>query len=77
MDRNRLLNNGGEMMRRIDIGYEDLDIYVDGKLVLHIGQVSDDETINLFLYPKGELIESVMHQEDPSHACTHEIIMER
>ena len=51
-------------MQTIDIGYDDLDIYVDGKLVLHIGQVSDDNTVNLFFYPKGEIIESIMHQED-------------
>ena len=61
----------------IDLGYGDLDIYVEGELILHIGQVSDDKVINLFLYPKGELIESLMHQEDPTSECTHEILKER
>ena len=36
----------------VDIGGKDIDIYVDGQKVLHIGQVSDDDTINLFLYPE-------------------------
>ena len=61
----------------VDIGYGDIDIYVDGQLILFIGQVSDDNTINLFLYPKGDLIESIMHQEDKESKCTHEIITER
>jgi hypothetical protein len=33
----------------IEIGGFDINIYVDGQKVLHIGQVSDDDTINLFL----------------------------
>jgi hypothetical protein len=65
------------MKKMIEIGYEGLDVYVDGRLVLHISQVSDDTTINLFLYPEGDLIESIMHQENPTSKCTHEIILER
>lgn len=65
------------MKKSIDIGYGELDIYVDGKLVLHIGQVSDEQTINLFLYPKGELIKSIMSEENPKSKCTHEILLER
>lgn len=63
--------------RTIDIGWGDLDITVEGKLVLHIGQVSDDETINLFLYPQGELVESVLSKEEPDSRCTHEILLPR
>ena len=67
-----------ENKKVIDIGYGDLDIYVDGELVLHIGQVSDDEVINLFLYPEGcDLVESLMHQEDSSSKCTHEVLKKR
>lgn len=62
---------------KIDIKHGGLDILVDGILVLHIGQVSDDETINLFLYPKGRIIESLMSQNDPTAKCTHEILLER
>ena len=59
---------------RIDIKWRDLDIYCDGQLVLHIGQVSDKDTINLFLYPEGSgVVESV--NEDPR--CTHEILVKR
>uniref|UniRef100_A0A6M3J9T4 Uncharacterized protein n=1 Tax=viral metagenome TaxID=1070528 RepID=A0A6M3J9T4_9ZZZZ len=65
------------MKRSVDIEHEDIDILVDGELVLHIGQVSDEDTINLFLYPEGDLVESLMHQERPDSRCTHEIIMER
>ena len=61
----------------IDIGYGDLDLYVDGQIVLHIGQVSDDNTINLFLYPEGDLIKSIISYEDPTNKCTHEILVER
>jgi hypothetical protein len=64
-------------MKKIDIKYEDLDIYVDGQLVLHIGQVSDEDTINLFFYPKGNIIESIMHQEDNDAECTHELLSKR
>ncbi len=31
-------------MKEIDIESDDLDLYVDGKLILHTGQVSDDNT---------------------------------
>lgn len=62
----------------IDIKSGELDVYVDGKFLLHIGQVSDDETINLFLYPKGSgIIESLMHKENVSCDCTHEILIQR
>lgn len=64
---------------KIDINFDDLDIYIEGQLVLHIGQVSDKETINLFLYPsKGALItKSLMSEEYPGNECTHEILMIR
>lgn len=63
-----------EYKKTVDIGHGDLDVYVDKELVLHIGQVSDNEVINLFLYPKGDLVESIMHQEDSTSKCTHEIL---
>jgi len=59
------------------IGSGDMDIYVEGQLVLHIGQVSDNDTINLFFYPKGTIIESMIHQEDPTNECTHELLVAR
>lgn len=61
----------------IDIQEGDLDIYVGNQLVLHIGQVSDNDIINLFLYPQGEIIESLMHVEDNTSECTHEILCMR
>ena len=64
----------------IDIKDGELDVYVDGELLLHIGQVSDNETINLFLYPSVKssgIIESIMHEEDSSNECTHEILLQR
>lgn len=61
----------------VDIGSRDIDIYVKGQLVLHIGQVSDDEVVNLFLYPKGNIIESVINSEDPTSGCTHELLANR
>ena len=62
----------------IDIKGQDFDLYVDGQLVLHVGQVSDDETVNLFFYPKGgDIIESVVHQFDDTAKCTHELLAER
>ena len=65
-------------MKKIDIDYDDLDLYVDGQLVLHIGQVSDNEVVNLFFYQKdGDILESIIHQEDPEHGCTHELLCQR
>lgn len=63
----------------VDIGWGDVDIYVDGKLVLYIGQVSDEDTINLFLHPQGngEIMESLLHEENPEDECTHELLMSR
>lgn len=61
----------------VDIGYGDIDIYVYGELVLHIGQVSDEEIINLFLYPKGDIIRSLINEDDPDNECTHEILKKR
>ena len=67
-----------ENLKKIDIGCGDLDLYVDGQPILHIGQVSDDEVVNLFLYPKdGVILESLIHQEDPEHGCTHEVLTNR
>ena len=61
----------------VDIKGGDLDIYVDKQLILHIGQVSDDEVVNLFFYPKGDIVESMMHQENPTSECTHELLVNR
>ena len=61
----------------IDIEGGDLDIYVDGQLILHIGQVSDDKVVNLFLYPKGNLVSTLIIEETSSDKCTHEILVER
>jgi hypothetical protein len=61
----------------VDIGYGDLDIYVDGQLALHIGQVSDDKIINLFIYPKGDIVKSILSEENPDSECTHEILIPR
>ena len=68
---------GGDYTMRIDIESGNIDIIVNGQQVLHIGQVSDDDTINLFLYPSGNLVESVMHEEDKDSKCTHEILVNR
>lgn len=62
----------------IDIKHGDIDIKVGGQLVLHIGQVSDEDTINLFMYPEGSgLVESIIHKHDPTESCTHEILVPR
>lgn len=61
----------------VDIRHGDIDIYVEGQLVLHIGQVSDDEVINLFFYPKGSIVESMIHKEYPTDECTHELLVNR
>lgn len=66
-----------KMKKKIDIESEGVIIYVDGQEILEIGQVSDENTINLFLYPSGDLIKSIIYTEDPSPKCTHEIIVER
>ena len=66
------------MLKKIvDIEDGELDLYVDGKFVLHIGQVSDDETINLFLCPKGAICVSAMFEEDSNSECTHELLANR
>ena len=61
----------------VDIGWGDADIYVDGQLILHIGQVSDNDTVNLFLYPKGDIVESMLSKEGTDKNCTHEILAPR
>lgn len=64
--------------KTIDIGDTDLDVYVYGQLVLHIGQVSDNDVVNLFFYPKdGNILESIIHQEYPNNECTHELLCNR
>ena len=65
--------------KKIYIEHEEVDLYVDGQLVLHIGQVSDDDVVNLFLYPMGDgsIFESIIHKEHPDHGCTHELICSR
>ena len=60
--------------KAIDIKYGDLDIYIDKQLILHIGQVSDDNIINLFLYPEGNIVKSIMAKEDKNSKCTHELL---
>lgn len=62
---------------KIDIEDGTIDIFVGEQLVLHIGQVSDEDTINLFLYPKGDLLVSLMAEENLDAECTHEIIVNR
>ena len=61
----------------VDIGEGEIDIFVGNQLVLHFGQTSDKETINLFLYPEGVLEESMIHKEDSDDTCTHEILITR
>ena len=61
----------------IDIKSGDLDIYVYGQLILHIGQVSDGDVINIFLYPEGDIIKSMLSEDNPKSKCTHEIIRNR
>jgi hypothetical protein len=64
--------------KKIEMGNRELDIYVDGQLVLNIDQVSDENTINLFLYPKDACIcESLLHEEDANNECTHELLARR
>jgi len=62
---------------KIDLESGDIDILVDGQQILHIGQVSDDKVVNLFLYPEGRLVKSIMHAEDINSKCTHEILTVR
>ena len=63
-------------INKVEIGWGELDIYVDGKKVLKIGQVSDEHTINLFLTPRSNsnICESLLHQEDSNDPCTHELL---
>ncbi len=66
------------MKKKIDIEWGEVDIYVDGQKVLEIGQVSDNDTVNLFLSaPGGHILQSMISGEDPTHPCTHEVITER
>ena len=61
----------------VDIGEGDIDIYVGDQLILYIGQVSDDHIVNLFLYPEGNLLKSLISEENPDSKCTHEILATR
>lgn len=64
--------------KEIDIGGNDIDIIVDGQLILHIGQVSDNDTINLFLYPiQGMILKSLLSETGEDGGCSHEIISDR
>ena len=67
------------MKKIVDIRDESgIDIYVDKQLVLQIGQVSDDEVINLYFYPQdGNIFESQLNIEEPEHGCTHELLVNR
>ena len=63
------------MAIELHIEHDDFDLFVDGQKVLHIGQVSDENTINLFFYPeKATIVESIMHKEDKDSECTHELL---
>ncbi|MCK5017584.1 MAG: hypothetical protein KAS32_10995 [Candidatus Peribacteraceae bacterium] len=60
----------------LDIGDGELTIQVHGQHVLTVGQTSDDEVINLFLYPiNGEIIVSDQHAKDQQY--THEVLIKR
>jgi len=57
---------------------ETAHIYVDGQDVLQIDEVSDNETINLFLIPVGDkcsIIETICKECDCQF--THELLVER
>ncbi len=58
---------------KVEIGGGDLDVFVDGQLILHIGQVSDNEVVHLFLYPQGDLIKA----DHVLGGLTHELIVAR
>jgi len=63
----------------IDIGHGEIDIYVDGQKALTVGQVSDENTINLFLEAggKGTILNSIISEHYPDHPCTHEVLVHR
>jgi len=66
------------MKKWIEIGGGEVDILVNGQKVLEIGQVSDNDTVNLFLSaPGGDVLRSMINEYDPAHPCTHEVIVER
>ncbi len=66
------------MRKWIEIDGGEVDIYVNGQKVLEIGQVSDNDTVNLFLSaPGGHILQSMISGEYPEHPCTHEVITER
>ena len=69
------LMGGDNTMKRkkIDIGQGDMDIYVGKQLCLRISQVSDDEVINLFLYPEGK----PSGKGDELPPCEYEILIRR
>lgn len=62
-------------VKTIDIKGGDLDILYDGQLVLHIGQVFDDECGDLYFYPQdGSVIEE--HEKvDVDDMCTHQMLV--
>jgi len=62
---------------KIDIGGKDIDIYVDGKLVLNIGQVSDNEVINLFFTPKSNAHFVYHEKQADDDPVVHEMLAER
>lgn len=64
-------------LKTVDIKDTDIDICVDGQSILYISQVSNKETINLFLYPRDDIVESIIHKKDVKAKCTHEIIVKR
>jgi hypothetical protein len=53
-----------------------VQVMVDGHLVITIDETSDDETINLFLYPenKAEIVETDGRAWKP---WSHEVLMRR
>lgn len=62
---------------KIDIETEGIDIIVNGQQVLRIDQVSDKDTINLFFTPSGDLLKSMLSEENKDDPCTHELIAVR
>ena len=65
------------MVKAIDMDGGELDILVDGQLVLHIGQVSDDNVVDLFLEPQGDGGIEEQDKEYSGEPCTHRLIVKR
>ena len=70
---------GDEMSRiEIDIRDQEVSLKVDGIPILDIDQVSDENTINLFLIPCGSTsIVKTDQEEGVEKEWTHEVLRER